>query len=1451
MGIPKLRAMGFGKPFGEGFAKGYTFEPSVKGMPEGKMVGGQFAPSAVFQRAPKSAYEQLSEVGRIGFASGRAARDFVGLGTRSRVFFNSHPLDFSQGHTNRMLVEKGAPSWYGQTAGAAVGLAVGVGSGNLDLRNPGEAGRPKEYQPVFPVMDGQDPVYDESGKIKTQYGALGEWFGRSFLGQTGRMLPYDQLSQVRPDITEEQYNALKKQQMDRNLIGGDAGTVPYAQVLGGAFKFTPYNPLSGQPELTSLGYRVPASAIALGAATAYGSVRLADKLFNKQQPPTPAATVEQPILKSQKATRSAPTPGGTPPVTPSPSQPAPATGLNTAQLNKSYGDAFSRVRSTIPKQYQNAANIEKFLASDPAFSQADPMTRQAVAQQFEQKLGTTPSVKSQAAFRSPNFEYGVVGGRQSLRDRLSGGMSNAGNMAMDQGGDVGGRLPRRIQAKLDAINQTSQGIDAVAAKNLAASQMAINEATGNVGYRPEIPQAQSTYQAPTGSGRQRVRQLISDLRTNVEKDAVLTNATEEIARRSLGMPSGQYEQPQTIRPRLGGGTRTVRGETFAPTPTSQPSLPPAQSTQPSIADMQSAQKAAIARLRGTTSVSIGDGVTVQTASPRRPSPGTVAIGDGVRARLPQSTPAPSTDVALSRSYSGLQQQPPAPYTPKAKPQSTLIKQPGDYSIRTQIADLRKPPLEGDYQKTGSRSYIGAGGDRTPDVKYEISRDRLTPEQYTRRLQVNEALRGNANAGVQALGNRGGVTMPGGRGITTAIPQGKPQSAPAPVVPYSPQQPVAKSAPKVAQPGSTAIVPYQSKAPAAYNEISKVPAVPEGTTGLNVGKVKPTRPAETPALPAGKSGGFKLGNAAGTAVGGALTAYAAASEYGRARSEGASQGESIARAGVGVLVGAPQFVAGAAAQGITDTVRGVGGIAKQLGGASKEELKQYDRTTQQIKQQVAQRTEDIPKAIVKTAMGVYNNAYSAVTGKGEGVPDQKALQAVGDKATNRLLEASAKYRLVRQADGSVKSVPNSTGGEQRAQVTRVVDGDTVYVKKFDPKSGGMVEDKIRVANLNAPERNTPTGPAATKSMQQKADVGSVIYMRGQGVDKYGRSLREISSENKGAGDIGKDMQKEGTAKPWVKKSDFSRQVDGAPASQQPQQPGGNSTLSIPQVFVPGSEEFKKLDSRGKQEALRQYGKMARQQASGGGGQTAQAKIQTAQMQYGEGGSVDRTNKSRETIATGNNKSREKIATGNNQTKLKVADMQYGKGGSVDRTNVSKEKIADMTSARKLQGTVYTADKRLEGTKYTADSRLKGTVYTADQKLRGTVYTADKKLEGQDLTSGRKLQGDVYKADKAYQGKVDSAIVTGDYKVKVANTQGQYKLGAEDIKGQYGVEREKVKGEAAVKVAEVKAGSGGDSSGIYAAGAKQLSEAVKLFSTDQAARRKERSDLAKVFAQSSRR
>lgn len=81
----------------------------------------------------------------------------------------------------------------------------------------------------------------------------------------------------------------------------------------------------------------------------------------------------------------------------------------------------------------------------------------------------------------------------------------------------------------------------------------------------------------------------------------------------------------------------------------------------------------------------------------------------------------------------------------------------------------------------------------------------------------------------------------------------------------------------------------------------------------------------------------------------------------------------------------------------------------------------------------------------------------------------------------------------------------------ATITRWIDADTVDV---NVDLGFTVHTKIRVrlADIDAPERFTPEGEAATAHVNNAWPIGSPVQLRSVGRGKYGRWIGNLYTEN---------------------------------------------------------------------------------------------------------------------------------------------------------------------------------------------------------------------------------------------------------------------------------------------------------------------------------------------------
>lgn len=151
-----------------------------------------------FWRTSGQPYDGVSS--RVGGFAGRVASDFVGDETRSNYWKWNHPLGVASSVGNNVLKVPGIPVGYEAIGGALLSLGVlPVASGNFDLSNLGDFGRPKGYSALFP-----NPL----DKTKTT-NPFGEFVGRYIVGRKGDLLPYQELVKELPNITPDQYARAK------------------------------------------------------------------------------------------------------------------------------------------------------------------------------------------------------------------------------------------------------------------------------------------------------------------------------------------------------------------------------------------------------------------------------------------------------------------------------------------------------------------------------------------------------------------------------------------------------------------------------------------------------------------------------------------------------------------------------------------------------------------------------------------------------------------------------------------------------------------------------------------------------------------------------------------------------------------------------------------------------------------------------------------------------------------------------------------------------------------------------------------------------------------------------------------------------------------------------------------------------------------------------------------
>lgn len=189
--------------------------------------------------------------GRVGYGAGALAGDVVTDGTRGLWWRWNHPLAMTQA-AGAKLGEMAGLGSVGTAAMAYAGSTLmDATSGNVNWGNLEESGRPAGYQAVYAKPE--DPSQTER--------PVEELVTRYLFGRTGKIMPWEQFHEERPDVSPEEYVAHKKYQQSEGTLGVLKGT---------------WNGIDG-PEAQFMGYRVPLTA-ALQTGGALAGAVAASKL---------------------------------------------------------------------------------------------------------------------------------------------------------------------------------------------------------------------------------------------------------------------------------------------------------------------------------------------------------------------------------------------------------------------------------------------------------------------------------------------------------------------------------------------------------------------------------------------------------------------------------------------------------------------------------------------------------------------------------------------------------------------------------------------------------------------------------------------------------------------------------------------------------------------------------------------------------------------------------------------------------------------------------------------------------------------------------------------------------------------------------------------------------------------------------------------------------------------
>jgi endonuclease YncB( thermonuclease family) len=107
------------------------------------------------------------------------------------------------------------------------------------------------------------------------------------------------------------------------------------------------------------------------------------------------------------------------------------------------------------------------------------------------------------------------------------------------------------------------------------------------------------------------------------------------------------------------------------------------------------------------------------------------------------------------------------------------------------------------------------------------------------------------------------------------------------------------------------------------------------------------------------------------------------------------------------------------------------------------------------------------------------------------------------------------------------VLNAQAESFEAKVLAVMDGDTVFVKS------GPFKAKLRLVNIDAPEKNQPFGKESQESLQSLIG-GKVIHVESKALDKFGRTIALVN-----IGDINVNEEQVRRGMAWA----YSRSREG--------------------------------------------------------------------------------------------------------------------------------------------------------------------------------------------------------------------------------------------------------------------------------------------------------------------
>jgi hypothetical protein len=195
----------------------------------GDMAALEALKAAKRERSDVFADEGIERVGQV-------AGDYIGDGTRNLWWLINAPQAITGLVGRSIMKSEGTGALGAALGGTGLTLGMELATGNIDLTNLDEAGRPKGYSALFPKEIQQ--INPETGELEVvldrtkSNNPAAEIAARYFLNRTGRILPEEQFLAERPDVTPEEYARFRAAKQDNTFFGLEDMPVQTSAPLG-------------------------------------------------------------------------------------------------------------------------------------------------------------------------------------------------------------------------------------------------------------------------------------------------------------------------------------------------------------------------------------------------------------------------------------------------------------------------------------------------------------------------------------------------------------------------------------------------------------------------------------------------------------------------------------------------------------------------------------------------------------------------------------------------------------------------------------------------------------------------------------------------------------------------------------------------------------------------------------------------------------------------------------------------------------------------------------------------------------------------------------------------------------------------------------------------------------------------------------------------------------------